>query len=133
MPSSTERTVVYVAAAAQGIVLVTFPAASTVFTDPAGFDLSNTQYGFLFLPQVITAITAALLGAGLGGRFGTKRVYLAGLVAGLVSMTLLLVSAALTDHQAIAYVLLLLATASLGAGFGFCVPALNTFTAWLPE
>ena len=29
-------------------------------------------------PQVITAITAALLGAGLGGRFGTKRIYLVG-------------------------------------------------------
>ena len=77
-------------------MLVTFPAASTVFTDPSEYDLSSTQYGALFLPQVVTAITAALLGAGLGGRFGTKRVYLAGLVASLVSMALLLVSAFLS-------------------------------------
>jgi MFS family permease len=64
----------------QGVVLVTFPAASTIFTDPAEYDLSSTQYGTLFLPQVITAVAAALAGAGLGRRFGTKRVYLAGLV-----------------------------------------------------
>src|SRR6476659_294975 len=44
-------------------------------------------------------------------------------------MTLLLVSSFLTDDQALAYGLLLLATASLGAGFGFTVPALNTLTA----
>jgi MFS family permease len=78
---------------------------------------------------VITAISAALLGAGLGGRFGTKRVYLAGLVAGLCSMGLLIVSAYVSDRQSLAYPLLLLATAFLGAGFGLTVPALNTLAA----
>jgi fucose permease len=127
--SRTERTVVYAAGVVQGIALVTFPAASTILTDPSEYDLSNTQYGVLFLPQVVTAITAALLGASLGSRIGTKRVYLIGLVAGLVSMSLLLVSSAVTSEQSLAYALLLLATACLGAGFGFTVPALNTFTA----
>ena len=46
-----------------------------------------------------------------------------------VSMALLLVSSFVTDDEALAYPLLLLATASLGAGFGLTVPALNTFTA----
>jgi MFS family permease len=129
MATQTETSVVYAAGVVQGIALVTFPAASTILTDPAEYDLSSTQYGTLFLPQVITAITAALLGAGLGGRFGTKRVYLVGLAASLASMALLLVSSFLTDDQELAYGLLLLATASLGAGFGFTVPALNTLTA----
>jgi MFS family permease len=127
--TQAERSVVYAAGVAQGIALVTFPAASTILTDPDEYDLSSTQYGALFLPQVITAIAAALLGAGLGSRFGTKRVYLVGLAAGLVSMGLLIVSSFLTGEEALAYGLLLLATASLGAGFGFTVPALNTFTA----
>ena len=65
MATQAERTVVYAAGVVQGIALVTFPAASTILTDPAEYDLSSTQYGALFLPQVITAITAALLGAGL--------------------------------------------------------------------
>jgi fucose permease len=129
MATRTEQTVVYAAGVVQGIALVTFPAASTILTDPSEYDLSSTQYGALFLPQVVTAITAALLGASLGNRIGTKRVYLIGLVAGLVSMALLIVSSFVTDRQQLAYVLLLLATASLGAGFGFTVPALNTFTA----
>jgi MFS family permease len=129
MATQTEKTVVYAAGVVQGIALVTFPAASTILTDPTEYDLSSTQYGTLFLPQVITAITAALLGAGLSGRFGTKRIYLVGLTASLVSMVLLLVSSFLTDDQSLAYGLLLVATASLGAGFGFTVPALNTFTA----
>jgi MFS family permease len=129
MATRTESRVVYAAGVSQGIVLVTFPAASTVFTDPAQYDLSNTQYGSLFVPQVITAIAAALLGAGLAGRFGTKRVYLAGLVAALVSMVVLIVSQFLTDDQTAAYALLLFATACLGVGFGLSVPALNTFAA----
>ena len=129
MATQTEKTVVYAAGVVQGIALVTFPAASTILTDPAEYDLSSTQYGALFLPQVITAITAALLGAGLGGRFGTKRVYLVGLAASLV------VDGApprelVPDGRPVARLrLLLLATASLGAGFGFTVPALNTLTA----
>ena len=129
MATQTERTVVYAAGVVQGIALVTFPAASTILTDPSEYDLSNTQYGALFLPQVITAITAALLGARLGGHAGPRRVYPVGLSASLAAMVLLLVSSFLTGDETLAYVLLLLATASLGAGFGFAVPALNTFTA----
>ena len=129
MATQAEKTVVYAAGVVQGIALVTFPAASTILTDPAEYDLSNTQYGALFLPQVITAITAALLGAGLSSRVGTKRVYLVGLAASLASMVLLLTSSFLTDDQQLAYGLLLVATACLGAGFGFTVPALNTLTA----
>jgi hypothetical protein len=106
MATRAETSVVYAAGVVQGIALVTFPAASTILTDPAEYDLSSTQYGTLFLPQVVTAITAALL-----------------------SMSLLLLSQFFTDDQSAAFVLLLLATASLGAGFGLTVPALNTLTA----
>ena len=128
MATSAETRVVNAAGVVQGIALVTFPAASTILTDPAEYDLSSSQYGALFLPQVVTAIVAALLGARLGERFGTKQVYLAGLCAGLVSMTLLLASAVVAGDAG-AYPLLLLATATLGAGFGLTVPALNTLTA----
>jgi len=125
--SRAETSAVNGAGIVQGIALVTFPAASTILTDPDEYDLSSTQYAGLFLPQVITAIAASLLGARLAERYGTKRVYLAGLVAALGAMTLLLVSQFFTDDQSLAYGLLLLATACLGAGFGLTVPALNTF------
>ena len=110
-------------------MLVTFPAASTIFTDPDEYDLSNTQYGLLFVPQVVTAIAASLLGAALARRFGTKRIYLAGLAAGLTSMALLISSTLVESDTAVAFPLLLVATAFLGVGFGLTVPALNTLTA----
>ncbi len=129
MRRTAEINVVYAAGLVQGIVLVTFPAASTIFTDPDEYDLSSSQYGAMFLPQVVTAITGALLGARLGRRFGAKRVYMAGLLASLVAMGLLVTSAAFTDDESVAYALLLVATAFLGAGFGLAVPTLNTLTA----
>ena len=51
MASTAEVRVVNVAGLVQGITLVTFPAASTIFTDPAEYDLSSTQYGAMFLPK----------------------------------------------------------------------------------
>jgi hypothetical protein len=113
MATRTEANTVYAAGLVQGIVLVTFPAASTIFTDPAQYDLSSTQYGTMFLPQLVTAITASLLGGTLARRLGTKRVYLVGLLANMASMALLIVSEFVAGDP-IAYGLLLAATACLG-------------------
>jgi fucose permease len=128
MASKAERTVINAAGLVQGIVLVTFPAASTIFTEKSEYGLSSSQYGNMFLPQVALAITASLLGAGLARRISAKRVYLLGLACGTISMVLLLVSTLVKTNQAAAYPLLLVATAFLGAGFGLTVPVLNTYT-----
>jgi fucose permease len=125
--SKTERAVVNAAGLVQGIVLVTFPAASTIFTEKSEYGLSATQYGNMFLPQVVTAIAASLLGAGLARRISTKRVYLTGLACNLVSMGLLIASTFVKTNQSAAYPLLLVATAFLGAGFGLTVPVLNSY------
>jgi MFS family permease len=128
MASKAERAVINAAGLVQGIVLVTFPAASTIFTSKSEYGLSSTQYGNMFLPQVALAIAASLLGAGLARRISIKRVYLLGLACGTVSMVLLLASTLVKTNQAAAYPLLLVATAFLGAGFGLTVPVLNTYT-----
>jgi MFS family permease len=113
----------------QGLALVTFPAASAVFTSPHYYGLSSTAYGGMFVPQAIMAVAASLLGAELSGRLGIKRVYLLGLSADLLSMVVLVASRLAMGHGSAAYLMLLLATTSLGIGFGLTVPALNTFTA----
>ena len=92
MASKAERTVINAAGLVQGIVLVTFPAASTIFTEKSQYGLSSSQYGDMFVPQVVLAIAASLLGAGLARRISIKRVYLLGLACGTVSMVLLLAS-----------------------------------------
>jgi len=129
MATRREAGVVKAAAVVQGIALVTFPAASGIFTSSSDYGLSSTAYGAMFVPQAVTAVASALLGAEWARRVGTRRVYLIGLTANLLSMSLLVVSSLLASHQGLAYGLLLLATTSLGVGFGFTVPALNTFTA----
>lgn len=129
MASRAESRIVNLAGLVQGIVLVTFPAASTIFTSKNYYGLSSGQYGDVFLPQVVTAIAASLLGATLARRIGTKRVYMAGLAASLVAMGLLIASVPIKSDQSVAYPLLLIATAFVGAGFGLTVPALNTYAA----
>ena len=129
MATSRESTVIYGAGLVQGIALVTFPAASTIFTEPSGYDLSSSRYGAMFLPQALAAIAASLLGAEWARRVGPRRLYLVGLLANLASMLLLLLSDAIGRTGSLAYALLLLATGSLGVGFGLTVPALNTFAA----
>lgn len=124
-----EKRTIYAAGLVQGITLVTFPAASTIFTSAAWYSLSASQYGLMFVPQVIAAIAASLGGARLAGRLGWKRVYLGGLAANLASMGLLVISRFTAHDQAVAFMLLLAATAFLGLGFGLTVPAVNTFTA----
>ncbi len=128
MASKTERMMVNAAGLVQGIVLVTFPAASTIFTSKSDYGLSSGQYGDMFLPQVALAIATSLLGAGLARRISAKRVYLLGLACSTISMVLLLASTLVKANQAAAYPLLLVATAFLGAGFGLTVPVLNTYT-----
>src|SRR5271170_991697 len=92
MTRRNEVVAVYVAALVQGVALVTFPAASVVFTSAADYGLSNPQYGAMFLPQAIMAVASSLLGAGLTRRLGSKRIYLLGLYANLLSMGLLVLS-----------------------------------------
>jgi MFS family permease len=129
LSSQAESRAVYLAGLVQGVVLVTFPAASTIFTAPDQYGLSSTEYGAMFLPQAAVAVLAALAQGRLAERLGAKQVYLAGLAANLAAMLLLIVSRFVEPDRPLAYGLLLAATACLGAGFGLTVPSLNTFAA----
>lgn len=129
MAHRSEIATVYATGLVQGIALVTFPAASSVFTSASGYGLSSTQYGTMFEPQAGMAILSSLLGAGLMSRLGAKRIYLLGLAANLAAMALLVASKFVMYEHTMAYGLLLAATTCMGLGFGFTVPALNTFAA----
>jgi fucose permease len=129
VPDQREVGAVYVGALAQGVALVTFPAASSILTSPAYYGLSSTAYGGLFLPQAIAAISASLAGASLTRRLGARRILLLGLAADLASMVMLFASQFAIGAGLLPYAMLLIATTSLGIGFGLAVPALDTFAA----
>ena len=128
-PSRAAVGAVFGAGVAQGIALVTFPAAGAIFTSPQHYALSSTQYGMLFVPQAIMAIISSLLGPTLARSLGAKNVFLAGMLANLLSMGLLIASQFLMANQTTAYAVLLLATTCMGLAFGLTVPVINTCAA----
>jgi len=129
MAQRSEILTVYAAGLIQGVALVTFPAANAVFTSSSDYGLSSTEYGGMFVPQAVMAIISSLLGAGLRKRLGTKRIYMLGLAANLLAMSLLGASWFAMKDRPLAYGILLAATACMGVGFGFTVPAVNTLAA----
>jgi len=128
-PSRAAVGAVFGAGVAQGIALVTFPAAGAIFTSPQHYGLSSTQYGMLFVPQAIMAIISSLLGPTLARSLGAKNVFLAGMLANLLSMGLLIASQFLIANHTAAYAVLLLATTCMGLAFGLTVPVINTCAA----
>ena len=123
----SEVGLIYVIGLVQGLALVTFPAASSIFTSPSGFGFGASRYGLMFIPQVVLAVLASSLGPALARRWTLKRVLQAGLIADLLAMMLLAASRLLIDRPDAAYGTLLAATGSLGFGFGAAVMAMNTF------
>jgi FHS family glucose/mannose:H+ symporter-like MFS transporter len=127
MSRRTEIGLINVSGLVQGLALVTFPAASSIFTSSHGFGFSASRYGMMFIPQVALAIFASSLGPQLAHRWTLKRVLQAGLGADLLAMLLLAGSRLLADSPGAAYAVLLVATGSLGFGFGAAVMAMNTY------
>ena len=131
MSARPQVIVVYAAGLAQGLALVTFPAASAIFISPQFYGFSSKEYGAMFLPQAIAAVLASWLGAGLSHRAGVKRILLLGLSADFLSMALLYASQFAIHDRSVSYTTLLVATTCLGIGFGLTVPALNTLASAL--
>ena len=132
-PRRAEVLAVYGAGLFQGLSLVAVPAAATVLTNPSAYDLSESQYGLLFLPQVVMAIAASLALPWLAGRTALKHVLVVGLAANTLAMTLLVASNGV-QGDATAFPMLLVATASLGLGFGLTLGSISTFAgAFHPE
>lgn len=70
MGQRSEIAAVYAAGTVQGLALVTFPAASAIFTSAAHYGLSSEEFGGMFVPQALTAVGASLRWAGLNRRLG---------------------------------------------------------------
>jgi MFS transporter, FHS family, glucose/mannose:H+ symporter len=123
----TEIGIIYFAAVVQGLALVTFPAASAIFTGADGFGFDSIRYGTMFVPEVGLAIVASALAPKLARQWSLRRVLLAGFAGDIVSMTLLALCRLLLGRPDAAFGLLLIATGALGIGFGAAVMALNTY------
>jgi len=115
--------IVYSTAFLQGITMVSFPASSTVLKDTGG--LSDAQYGFIFIPQLITAILGSVAGGILAKRIGLKSLLLSALLANALSQALLGSITVLGSPSA--FYAVLASTAMFGLAFGISAAPLNTF------
>ena len=132
-PGRPEVLTVYLIGLFQGLSLVAFPAAATILTSPSGYNLSKSQYGVLFVPQVALAIAGSLALPRLATRFTLKRVLLAGLVSNTLAMGLL-AGTVPVKADGVAFPMLLVATAALGLGFGLTLGSISTYAgAFMPE
>jgi fucose permease len=126
--------IVYTGGLAQGLALVSFPAAATILTAADGYGLTSSQYGSIFLPLFAGSVLASLLAPEVARRRGLKTVLLIGLLANGASMTTFALSSVASGASGLPYALLLGATGLLGIGFGTTLTAINAFaTGFFPK
>jgi fucose permease len=119
--------IVYVGGLAQGLALVSFPAAATILTAADGYGLSSNQYGSIFLPLFVGSVLASLLAPALARQRGLRTVLITGLAANGAAMATFALSAMATGVPGLAYAMVLAATGLLGIGFGATLTAINAF------
>ena len=117
---------IYLSGFLVGIALVLFPAAGSILTDADFHGFTSTQFGSIFIPQIVLAILTSLSAPKIAEKVGMKTVMLIGLASLLVATTLLGASNWFLEGN-IDYWIVMGGTAALGAGFGFTITALNPF------
>jgi fucose permease len=123
----TEVGIVYGGGLAQGLALVSFPAAATILTAADGYGLSSNQYGSIFLPLFAGSVLASLLAPALARHRSLRTVLITGFAANGASMATFALSSAMTGVPGVAYAMLLAATGLLGIGFGATLTSINAF------
>ena len=118
---------IYVSGFLQGVALVLYPAAGSIFTSASYHNLSSAEFGLLFTPQIVFAIIASISAPKLAAKFGMKKVLSLGLAANFLSMLLFAGSVICIGISSLPFWVLMFGTAMLGAGFGFTITALNPF------
>ena len=129
MARAAEIAVVYGGGLAQGLALVSFPAAATILTAADGYGLSSNQYGSIFLPLFVG------LGAGLaaGADAGPPSQPEDGAAGGLRLQRPfdgdVRTECHATGMAGLAFAMVLAATGLLGIGFGATLTAINAYAA----
>ena len=114
---------VYLIAFLQGLTLVSFPASSAVLKQMHGF--TDAQYGAIFLPQVVLAVSGAVAGGTLARRLGLQPLlWLTAVGNGLSQLAL---AASVWVIPALAFPTILAGTALLGFSFGLGGAPLNSY------
>ncbi|MBO9693537.1 sugar MFS transporter [Chryseobacterium sp.] len=125
--------VVFLMAFLSGVNFVIFPALGTAFTDASLFALSSSQFGNLFIPQVLCIIAACLGAPVLVNKWGPKTVLVIGVVLMLISTGSLWLLHYFLAEKKLLFSVLMVLVAFTGTGFGLSITTLNPLAASLFE
>ncbi|MGG5210503.1 MFS transporter [Chryseobacterium sp. MIQD13] len=125
--------IVFLLAFLTGVNFVVFPALGTAFTDSSLFGLSSSQFGNLFIPQVICIIVSCLGAPFLVNKWGPKIVLIIGLLLMITSTGVLWMLQFLMNDTSVLFPGLMILVALMGSGFGLCITTLNPLAASLFE
>jgi FHS family glucose/mannose:H+ symporter-like MFS transporter len=122
---------VFLLAFLTGVNFVVFPALGTAFTDPSVFALSSSQFGALFLPQVVCIIISCLAAPFLVNAFGPKVILTIGIALMLLSTGSVWALQFFINDHALVFPVLMVLVACTGSGFGLSITTLNPLAASL--
>lgn len=125
--------IIFLSAFFTGVNFVVFPALGTAFTDASLFGLSSSQFGNLFIPQVICIIISCLGAPFLVNKWGPKIVLVVGLLLMITSTGLLWMLQFFMNDQSLLFPVLMVLVAFTGSGFGLSITTLNPLAASLFE
>ncbi len=123
--------IIFLLAFLTGVNFVVFPALSSVFTDQSFFGLSSSQFGNLFIPQVVCITVSCLITPFLVNKLGPKKVLSAGIFLMVLSTGALWTLQFFLDDKHFLFYILLILVAMTGLGFGFSITTLNPLAASL--
>jgi FHS family glucose/mannose:H+ symporter-like MFS transporter len=125
--------IVFLLAFFTGVNFVVFPALGTAFTDSSLFALSSSQFGNLFIPQVICIIISCLAAPFLVNKWGPKTILAIGLLLMITSTGALWMLQYYMQDKSLLFTLLMILVAFTGSGFGLSITTLNPLAASLFE
>ncbi|GAA4161898.1 hypothetical protein GCM10022217_28360 [Chryseobacterium ginsenosidimutans] len=125
--------IIFLLAFFTGVNFVVFPALGTAFTDVSVFGLSPSQFGNLFIPQVICIIISCLGTPFLVNKLGPKIILAAGLLLMTTSTGILWLLQFFMNDKSLLFPILMILVAFTGSGFGLAITTLNPLAASLFE
>lgn len=125
--------IIFLLAFFTGVNFVIFPALGTAFTDSLFFWLSSSQFGNLFIPQVICIIISCLGAPFLVNKLGPKIVLVVGLLLMIISTGILWMLQFFMNDKSLLFPILMVLVAFTGSGFGLSITTLNPLAASLFE
>ncbi len=124
MNKKIRLSIFYLASFFDGLCILLFPASSMLFKK-SPYDMTDAQYGVVFLPMIISIVTVTLVFKKIHRALGEEKVFFAALASHALFLGFLGLAWKLCGGSEVTFRLLLTSNFFLGIGFGLLIAVLN--------